>query len=295
MKNFPLWTAVVTPMNEDAAIDFESLESMLREQEEAGVAVLILGSTGEGLNLTLQEKKDVVTFTKKLELKVPVMAGLGGFQHQSQIDFMKFCDEVGVDAFLMVAPIYAKPRKEGQYLWFKTLMAETKTPCMIYNVPSRTGIKMDPEVPARLFKEFPNYMGLKEASGSIAEFTAFRDAAPGAPLYCGDDNLIKEFVEIGAVGHVSVASNAWPKQTKKYFDLAAAGQTEDLMEDWVSCADLLFDAPSPVPVKSLLANKGFINNDQVRNPLTRADMSSETEEALLDADKKVNGWFESLS
>lgn len=292
MVDFPLWTAVVTPMNESSEIDFDSLESVLKEQEAAGNGVLILGSTGEGLNLTAEEKQEVVRFTKALDLAVPVMVGVGGFHVKGQIEFIKFCDKVGVDAFLMVAPIYAKPRKEGQYAWFRSLMAETKTPCMIYNVPSRTGIKLDPEVPARLYNEFDNYMGLKEASGSIEDFKAFRDAEPKAPLYCGDDNLIKEFTALGAVGHVSVASNAWPAQTKKYMELALAGQTDALFEEWVACADLFFDAPSPVPVKSLLFHKGWINSDQVRIPLSRDDMSTETEEALIEADRKVNEWFQ---
>lgn len=293
--HFPLWTAVVTPMNDYAEIDFESLESVLKEQEVAGNGVLILGSTGEGLNLTSEEKEEVVKFTKSLDLVVPVMVGIGGFNLEAQIEFIKFCDGQNVDAFLLVNPIYAKPGKEGQYTWFKSLMVETDTPCMIYNVPSRTGVKMNPEVPAKLFSDFGNYMGLKEASGSIDEFKAFRDAAPEAPLYCGDDNLIKEFAELGAVGHVSVASNAWPAQTKKYLQLALENKLAELFEDWVACADLLFDTPSPTPVKALLFHKGWINSDQVRLPLVRKDLTQETEEALIEADRKINQWFKSLN
>lgn len=288
---FPLWTAIVTPMNDFAEIDYDSLESVIREQEVAGNGILILGSTGEGLNLNLEEKQEIVKFTKALNPVVPVMVGIGGFNLEAQIEFIKFCDDQKVDSFLLVQPIYAKPGKIGQYTWFKSLMSETKTPCMIYNVPSRAGRKMDPEVPAMLFNEFDHYMGLKEASGSIADFTAFRDAAPEAPLYCGDDNLIKEFVQLGAVGHVSVASNAWPKQTKTYFELTVKGEITKLFEEWVACADLLFDAPSPTPVKALLFHKGWINTDQVRLPLMREDLSSETEEALIEADRKINRWF----
>ncbi len=292
---FPLWTAAVTPMNDFAEIDYDSLESVLREQEIAGNGVLVLGSTGEGLNLTLEEKQEVVKFAKSLNLVVPLMAGIGGFNLEAQIEFIKYCDELSVDAFLLVNPIYAKPGKEGQYTWFKSLMTETDTSCMIYNVPSRAGSKMHPEVPARLFSEFDNYMGLKEASGSVDEFKAFRDMAPDAPLYCGDDNLIKEFVELGAVGHVSVASNAWPKKTRKYLDLALSGDLELLFKDWVSCVDLLFDAPSPTPVKTLLFHKGWINSDQVRLPLMRSDLTSETEEALIEADRRMNEWYKSVS
>ena len=291
LNNFPLWTAVVTPMNDYAEIDFESLESVLKEQENAGNGVLILGSTGEGLNLTLAEKQDIVKFTQALDLVVPVMAGIGGFNLEAQIEFIKFCDELKVDAFLLVHPIYSKPGKEGQFAWFRSLMVETDTPCMIYNVPSRAGRKMDPEVPARLYNDFGNYLGLKEASGSIADFKAFRDAEPKAPLYCGDDNMIKDFVAFGAMGHVSVASNVWPKKTRAYLDIALVGNTNALFDDWLSCVDLLFDAPSPTPVKSLLFHKGWINSDQVRLPLVREDLSKETEEALIEADRKMNEWL----
>ena len=109
-------------------------------------------------------------------------------------------------------------------------MIETDTPCMIYNVPSRTGNKMSPEVPARLFNDFGNYLGLKEASGSIEDFNDFYKAEPKAPLYCGDDILIREFIDLGAIGHVSVASNVWPKKTHKYVHLALQGNTKELFK-----------------------------------------------------------------
>ncbi len=294
MEKFPLWTAMVTPMNEDTSIDYDSFEVVLRKQEEAGNGVLVLGSTGEGLNLTDDEKKEVVKFAKSLDLKVPLMAGLGGLHHQAQIEFIHYCDEVGVDAFLMVNPIYAKPGKEGQLAWFSTLMKETKTPCMIYNVPSRTGIHMHPEVPAYLSSTFPNYMGLKEASGSIEKLREFMKAAPKAKIYCGDDNLIKEFVEEGAVGLVSVASNAWPKKAHKYLTLHLEGNADKAFGEWVKSADLFFNAPSPTPVKALLQHKGWIANDKVRLPLSNDDLKPETEEALLEADKKIAEWFEGL-
>ncbi len=290
LSNFPLWTAVVTPMNDYAEVDFESLESVLKEQEHAGNAVLILGSTGEGLNLTLHEKRDIVQFTKALDLVVPIMVGIGGFNLEDQIGFIKYCDEYDVDAFLLVNPLYSKPGKEGQYVWFRSLMIETDTPCMIYNVPSRTGSKIHPEVPARLYNEFGNYFGLKEASGSLEDFNAFFKAEPKAPLFCGDDNLIREFIDLGARGHVSVASNVWPKKTNTYLRLALQGETENLFDKWVHCVNLLFDAPSPIPVKSLLFHKGWINSDQVRLPLVREDLTQQTEEALLEADRLLNNW-----
>ena len=290
LQHFPLWTAVVTPLNEYAEIDLESLEFVLKEQEKVGNGVLILGSTGEGLNLNQVEKQEIVKFTKALDLVVPVMVGISGFNLEGQIKFIKFCDKYDVDAFLLVNPIYARPGKKGQYTWFSSLMIETDTPCMLYNVPSRTGNKMSPEVPARLFNDFGNYLGLKEASGSIEDFNHFYKAEPKAPLYCGDDILIREFTALGAIGHVSVASNVWPKKTHKYVHLALQGNTKELFKEWVACTSLLFKAPNPIPVKSLLFHKGWINSDQVKLPLVREDLTREIEEALIEADRLLNMW-----
>lgn len=295
MENYPLWTAMVTPMNEDTTVDYDSFEKVLRKQEEAGNGVLILGSTGEGLNLTDQEKREIVKFVKLLNLSVPLMAGLGGHHFEAQKEFIAYCDDIGVDAFLIVAPIYAKPGKEGQLAWFSSLMRETKTPCMIYNVPSRTGIHMNPDVPAQLVKTFPNYMGLKEASGSIEKFKEFRNAASGSKLYCGDDSLIKDFVAEGAIGLVSVASNAWPQQARKFLELHLQKKLDQTFPEWVESVDLFFDAPSPIPVKTLMQHKRWIATDTVRLPLSCDDLKSETEEALLEADTKINTWFEALS
>lgn len=295
MKKYPLWTAIITPLRKDGGIDYESFEQILHKQDKAGNGVLVLGSTGEGLNMQNEEKREIVKFVKLLNLKIPMMVGLGGFQLEAQIEFMNYCDEVGTDAFLLVNPIYAKPGKEGQLAWFSALMKETTTPCMIYNVPSRTGIHMHPEVPATLAKTFPNYMGLKEASGSIEKLKEFFNAAPNAPIYCGDDNLIKEFVDEGAIGLVSVASNAWPKKTRLQLDLHLEGTPELAFKDWVASADLFFNAPSPIPVKTLMQHKGWIANDQVRLPLSGDDLNSETEEALLEADTKINEWYLEVS
>jgi len=125
MKEFPLWTAIVTPMHADGSIDYKSFETLIRQQEEAGNGVLILGSTGEGLNLHEEEKRELVEFTHDLDLVVPLMVGIGGFNLSAQVDFIHFCNELKPDAFLLVTPLYAKPGAEGQFESFSELMAET--------------------------------------------------------------------------------------------------------------------------------------------------------------------------
>ncbi|MDZ7756363.1 MAG: 4-hydroxy-tetrahydrodipicolinate synthase [Rhodohalobacter sp.] len=204
---------MVTPMNTDGSIDYDSFENILKKQEEAGNGVLVLGSTGEGLNLNEEEKREVVTFTKGLDLDIPMMVGVGGFDLPAQADFIHFCNEIEPDALLLVTPLYAKPGAEGQFEWFSELMGETEIPCMLYNVPSRTGVKMHPSVPARLSQEFDHLMGVKEASGSVEEFKEFRRQAPDVNFYSGDDGLTPAFSKEGGVGLVSVAANVWPKAT----------------------------------------------------------------------------------
>jgi 4-hydroxy-tetrahydrodipicolinate synthase len=291
MEKFPLWTAMVTPMNTDGSIDIDSFETLLKKQEEAGNGVLVLGSTGEGLNLNEEEKREVVTFTKGLDLNVPMMVGVGGFDLPAQADFIHFCNEVEPDALLLVTPLYAKPGAEGQFEWFSELMGETEIPCMLYNVPSRTGVKMHPSVPARLTHEFDHLMGVKEASGSVEEFKEFRRQAPKVKFYSGDDGLTPDFSKEGGVGLVSVASNVWPKATHKYTELCLNEETEGLFPLWKNATDALFKAPNPVPAKVLLNRKGWIENDTVRLPLSLGDITEEVEQDLLKADKEISEWF----
>ncbi|WP_103664671.1 4-hydroxy-tetrahydrodipicolinate synthase [Gracilimonas amylolytica] len=291
MKTFPLWTAMVTPMNTDGSIDFDSFETLLKKQELAGNGVLVLGSTGEGLNLNEEEKREVVTFTKGLDLNVPMMVGVGGFDLPAQADFIHFCNEIEPDALLLVTPLYAKPGAEGQFEWFSELMGETEIPCMLYNVPSRTGVKMHPSVPARLSEEFDHLMGVKEASGSVEEFKEFRRQAPKVEFYSGDDGLTPAFSKEGGVGLVSVASNVWPEATHKYTERCLQGKTDDLFPLWKNATDVLFKAPNPVPAKVLLNRKGWIENDTVRLPLSLGDISESVEQELLKADQKIANWL----
>lgn len=292
MEKFPLWTAIVTPMNTDGSVDYESFETLLRKQEEAGNGVLVLGSTGEGLNLNEEEKREVVEFSNSLDLVVPMMVGIGGFNLPAQADFIHFCNDIKPDALLLVTPLYAKPGAEGQFEWFSELMGETELPCMLYNVPSRTGVKMHPSVPARLSKEFDHLMGVKEASGSVEEFKAFRRETPDVKFYSGDDGLTPAFAKEGAVGLVSVASNVWPNATHRYTEMCIQGNTDNLFPLWKNATDALFKAPNPVPAKVLLNQKGWITNDTVRLPLSLGDISEEVEQELLKADKEISRWLE---
>ncbi len=283
-----LWTALVTPMKENGELDLDDLASLIKRQDEAGNGVLILGSTGEGLALSLNDKKKVVKCASGLDIDIPLMAGVGGFNLKVQLEWIKYCREF-VDCLLLVTPLYAKPGRVGQTAWFKGLLDAAERPCVLYNVPSRTGVKMHPGVLDEL-REHPNFYGLKEAGGSIYEYQKFRKKIPAKKIFSGDDGLTPFFAAAGCQGLVSVMSNVWPEATHRYVDWCLQGQTEGLLPLWQECADALFSAPNPIPAKVLLHEKGWIKTRTLRPPLTPDEISNI--KPLLKADERIEKWFQ---
>ncbi len=287
-----LWTALVTPMHEDGSINFDELTALIRRQEEAGNGVLVLGSTGEGMALSLEEKKEVVETASGLDLDVPLMAGVGGFNLRSQVEWLQHCASFDVDAYLLVTPLYAKPNVKGQTAWFEALLNAADKPCMIYNVPSRTGVKLDPKVLENL-ADHPHLYALKEASGSIIDYQQFRKAAPDLSIYSGDDAFTPFVSAAGCRGLASVAANAWPKAAHRYVEWCLQGRGPELLPLWQECSDALFAVSNPIPVKVLLAEKGWIQSSVLRLPLT-ADEIEDTQ-FLIDADRRIGEWYESTN
>jgi len=290
MKKVSLWTALVTPMKNEGSIHFSDLENLIRLQERAGNGILLAGSTGEGLALSEEEKKELVEFTSGLNPDVPVMAGVGGFNLQSQIQWIEWCNKTKIDAYLLVNPLYSKPGSKGQVKWFTSLLNASDKPCMIYNIPSRTGSKIHPDVIKQL-QDHPNLWSVKEASGSINEFREFRETVPAVPLYSGDDGLMAHFSVLGSQGLVSVASNVWPEATGLYVKKCLNRETETLFPLWNKAIDELFSAPNPIPVKRLLKEKGLIEYSVLRSPLTEDEL--ESIEKLLKTDKEISNWYKS--
>tara|TARA_R110000868_G_scaffold136049_2_gene348791 strand:- start:512 stop:1387 length:876 start_codon:yes stop_codon:yes gene_type:complete len=287
LNDYPLWTAVITPMKEDGSVDFESYGLLLKEQEAAGNGVLTLGSTGEALNIDESERREVLAFTLKQNLKVPVMVGVGGVNLRETLEWVNYLNTQPIQSVLLVTPLYAKPGDEGQYEWFKTLLDATKFPAMLYNVPSRTGKAMSLKATARL-KDHKNFWAIKEASGSVDEFKKYREAAPNARIYSGDDAMTPKFCSHGGKGLVSVAANVWPAQTHEYVKQCLAGTLKD-EQLWADCSNSLFAASNPIPAKVLLAKLGRIACHNLRAPLTHKELPDCS--AQLEADKKINTWF----
>lgn len=288
--NVPVWTAMITPLTASGQPDLTSLEKLLREQEEAGNGILILGSTGEALNLDQTERRLIVEFTTSLNLSVPIMAGVGGHHLPDIISWLSYLETKKIDAYLMVTPIYSKPGPQGQYHWFTTLMDFVSRPVMLYNIPGRTGTPLHLEAVRRL-RDHRNFWAIKEASGSVSDFREYGSVAGDACMYSGDDVMLPDFAAHGAAGVVSVAGNVWPKATRLYSEMALDGSlsTEDI-SFWKKAAKSLFVASNPVPTKAVLAAEGRIRTAEVKMPLHRDDMTSLDE--VREISDQVGSWFQ---
>ena len=290
INNYPLWTAIVTPMNNDSTIDFESFEKILKEQEAAQNAVVILGSTGEALNLNKDECKKILEFGLALNLSVPVMTGIGGFNQKEILEYVNYLNSLtNLDAYLVVTPLYAKPGEHGQTEWFKAILDKAQKPCMLYNVPSRTGVKMNFNAIKNL-NGHKNFWAIKEASGSVEDFKQYTQAAPQARVYSGDDGMVPDFYPHGCKGLVSVASNCWPSETHAYVVKSLEGKLTDSEKTlWSESCDTLFIAANPVPVKNIMQVQGKIKTNVLRSPLNALDLADNT--PVIEANKKIQTWY----
>lgn len=283
MKKHDLYTALITPMHSDGSVDFDGLTTLIRRQEQASNGVLILGSTGEGLSLKPEEHRAIVEHTVSLKPTVNIMVGLGGYQLDQQLAFIDFCNTQPIDCYLVVVPLYAKPEAVGQTHWFKTILDASDKPCMLYNVPSRTGAQLAPEVLEAL-KEHPNLWALKEASGDLVRYEMYHNIAPNMAMYSGEDAMIFEMNKISCQGLVSVVANSWPNKTHQYVERTLSGElTEQENRLWADATAASFGVSNPIPTKGWLKHTGVIESDATRPPLVSAALESLAELEAVNA------------
>ena len=288
LHDFSLWTALITPFNEEGQIDFKSLQHLLKRQEKAHNGVVLLGSTGEALALGMEEQKSMVEFACGLQLKIPLLVGVGGFQLPQVLQWLDFCETQNIQGYLMPTPLYAKPGPVGQKKWFEALLNRVKKPCMLYNIPSRTGKELLLEALTPLAAH-PQLWSLKEASGSVEQFGHYHQQLPQVQMLSGDDSLTYEFVPVGCSGLVSVASNVWPVQIQQFVNRCLKQDLPKKEKDHLQRAcDTLFMAPNPIPTKVLLHHKGEIATPYSRPPLTHEEITSLS--PLLEIDQWMEQW-----
>lgn len=276
VKEQILWTACVTPFNQDGSgIDYESLERLLRYQEQAGAGIVLLGSTGEGLSLTDQERREIVTFACKLNLKTEILVGVPSHNFIAAQEWLEFCNDMPINGYLMTTPIYTKPGVQGQTKWFEALLDKSKHLAMLYNIPGRAAIKLHTDVIKNL-QSHEKFWAIKDSSGTIESLAEYKIAAPNIAVFCGDDYMMPAMAAMGGAGLVSVVSNAWPAATKLYVQLCLNGQKLK-SKIWYQVCKAVFSASNPIPIKVLLSGAGLISYETVRLPLSALDLPNRKE------------------
>lgn len=262
--------ALVTPFKADFSIDFEAYGRLIDFQLEGGThGILPCGCTGEAATLAHDEQKQIIKYAiERVAGRVPVIAGTGSNNTAEALDLTKFAKEAGADGALLITPYYNKPTAEGQIAHYRCIAEGVDIPIMLYNVPSRTGIKMEPDTIAELFT-IPNIVSIKEACGSVDQVTQIRSRCD-INIMSGDDPLTLPMMAVGASGVVSVAANVVPGKVAALCDEFDNGNLEGARELHYELAPLLkalFVQTNPLPVKAVLAQMGLIEN-VLRLPLT---------------------------
>ena len=285
--------AIVTPMktNEAQEVNYDKLEELIEFHIKNGTdAIIIAGTTGESSTLTMEEHREViraaVQFTKG---RIPVVAGTGSNCTRTAIQLTKEAEEDGADAALIVTPYYNKATQDGLVRHYSMIADETKLPIIVYNVPSRTGCNVMPETVATLVKTKENIVGLKEATGNMAQASETMRLCDGRlEMYSGEDGLVTPLLSIGALGVISVIANIAPKQThdlcQSFFD-GDVETSRKLQRKALPLVDALFSEVNPIPVKKALNLMGMEVGD-LRAPLF--EMSA-AKAAVLEEEMKKFG------
>lgn len=277
--------AIVTPMKENYEVNYEKLEELIEFQIANGTdCIIITGTTGESSTLTMEEHHEVikaaVRFTKH---RIPVVAGTGSNCTKTAIQLTKEAKEAGVDGALIVTPYYNKATQQGLIAHYSQIAEAVDLPVILYNVPGRTGCNILPETVAELVKTQKNIVGLKEATGNLAQASKTMNLTDGKlDLYSGEDALVVPLMAIGAIGVISVWSNIAPQKVHDMCVSFFEGDIEKarrLQFEALPLIDALFSEVNPIPVKKALNLMGM-DVGSLRAPL--GEMTEENAKKLAE-------------
>lgn len=280
--------AIVTPMKDNEEVNYDKLEELIDWQIEQGTdCIVIVGTTGESSTLTTEEHAKViraaVEFTKH---RVPVVAGTGSNCTREAVHLSKEAEEAGVDGLLAVTPYYNKATQDGLVEYYTNIAKAVKVPVIMYNVPGRTGCNILPETAASLYKNVQNIIGIKEATGNVAQAVKTMYLTDGKlDLYSGEDGIVVPLMAIGAVGVISVWSNVAPKDVHEMCMNYLNGNVKEAMEMQLKAQPMLeslFSEVNPIPVKKALNLMGKAVGP-LRSPLT--EMTAPNAAKLAEAMK----------
>jgi 4-hydroxy-tetrahydrodipicolinate synthase len=245
------------------SLDEETLRRLVRRQIAAGINFLVpCGTTGESPTLSQEEHLRVVAITiEEAKGKLPVLAGAGGYNTHHVIETAREAERLGADGILSVTPYYNKPTQEGVYHHFKAIAESITLPVILYNVPPRTNVNIDPPT-LRKLSEIENIIGVKEASGNISQITQVIQQVPEDFLvFSGDDALTLPMVAMGGRGIISVASNEIPAEMARLAQLCLAGDFKEaraMQRKWLPLLEVNFIETNPTPVKAAMAEMGLL-------------------------------------
>lgn len=276
--------AIITPFLEDGGIDFDNLRNLLDfHLENQTDAIVVAGTTGEASTMTDKEQVSVVKFVvDHIDGRLPVIAGAGSNDTRHGINLSKMCEEAGADGLLQVTPYYNRTNQKGLYEHFMAIVSTVSIPTILYNVPGRTSMTIEPETVAKL-AEIPNVVGLKDATGDLSYTVKVRSLVPDEfDIYSGNDDVVVPLLSLGGSGVISVWANVCPKEVHEmcqhFFegDLAAAWKIQTGYKAFI---DALFLESNPIPVKSAMRliqkDKGYLRlplyeaSDQTKDTLKR--------------------------
>lgn len=271
--------ALVTPFHADGSVDYEKLAELVEEQIAGGTdAIIACGTTGEAATMSEEEHMDVIRFIiKAVNHRIPVIAGTGSNCTATAIDLSKQAEEAGAEGVLLVTPYYNKATQGGLIQHYEAVAGAISLPCILYNVPSRTGVTIQPETMAYLYQHVENIVGVKDATGNISMITKLMSLVDeNFLLYSGDDDQIVPLLSVGGSGVISVLSNVAPRETheicQKWFDGDIKGAREAQFKAY-PLIKALFAEVNPIPVKAALNLMGK-NVGSLRLPMTEATDST---------------------
>lgn len=284
-------SAIITPLTEKG-VDYENFGRLIDWQIDNGIdAIVAVGTTGEGSTLTDEEHKAAIKFcVERVAGRVPVIAGTGSNDTAYAIELSKYAEKAGADAVLLVTPYYNKATQKGLEISFTAVADAISIPCILYNVPSRTGCNLQPETIARLARH-PNIVGVKEASGNISQIAKIAAlCGDDLDIYSGNDDQIVPVLSLGGKGVISVLANILPREThdicENYFSGNIAAATKAQL-DYLPLIDALFCEVNPIPAKAACAAMGYGEN-YLRLPLTPMEPDHEANLLRLMRENGLN-------
>lgn len=282
-------TALITPLTE-AGVDYPALGRVIDWQIEQGVSALVIaGTTGEGSTLSDEEHRAVLRYSaERIAGRVPMIAGTGSNDTAYAISLTRFACDAGADAMLLVTPYYNKATQNGLVQMFRAIADASAKPVILYNVPSRTGVNIEPSTYAAL-ADHPRVAAIKEANGNISKIVeAASLVGDRLAIYSGNDDQIVPILSMGGQGVISVLSNVAPKQTvelcERFFRGDVAGAAA-LQRELLPLINALFCEVNPIPVKAAMAAMGWCEN-YLRLPLTPMEPAHEAR--LLERMREQN-------